>query len=180
MSSDVHSGRHARIGEWLRSQKGVRLLWILGAIGIGLLLISEWIPSGESIPESGETMTTADYTAYLETRLEELVGSISGAGSCQVMVTLENGVEYIYATEDKTDSNYRQDGEAVDTRENVAQSVIVVNDQGLLVTEILPQVKGVVVVCEGGGDTAVQARISAAIGTVLQISEKRVCVLQQS
>ncbi len=180
MRSEEQSGRLTRIGDFLRGGKGVRLLLILGGVGIGLILLSEWLPEKETAVQTGDTGTTAAYTAQLEARLERLVSAIDGAGACQVMVTLENGVEYVYATEDKSDSNYRQDGEAVDTRENVAQSVIVVDDQGLLVTEILPTVQGVVVVCEGGGDAAVQARVAEAVGTVLQISEKRVCVLQQS
>ena len=178
--SEEHKSRLLRTGRWLRSQKGVRLLLILGGIGVGLILLSEWLPSGASAPTDEKSMSAAEYTVYLESRLAEMVSAIEGAGECRVMVTLENGVEYVYATEDKSDNNYRQDGSAVDTRENVAQSVIVVDDRGLLVTEILPTVQGVVVVCKGGGDEAVQSQVAEAVSTVLNISEKRVCVLQQS
>lgn len=177
---EKHKNYLSRAGEWLRSQKGVRLLLLLGGIGMGLILLSEWQPFGAKTSSSDSALSAADYTAYLEQRLAEMVSSIEGAGECRVMVTLENGVEYIYATEDKSDNNYRQDGSAVDTRENVTQSVIVVDDRGLLVTEILPTVQGVVVVCKGGGNETVQAQVAAAVSTVLNISEKRVCVLQQS
>ena len=66
--------------------------------------------------------------------------------------------------------------ERMDTKE----SVIIVDTengrQGLLVTEIQPTVKGVVVVCRGGDQPIVQERIVSTITTALNISSKRVCV----
>ena len=179
MTDSPAAGVLSRLKEgWKKN--GVRLIVLLGAVGILLILLSEWLPAREK-PSAEETaMTTAEYTRYLEEKLVDIVENIAGAGHCRVMVTLENGVEYIYATEDKNDQNYRQDGSAVDKRENTAQKVIVVDDRGLLVTEILPTVQGVVVVCEGGHDEEVKKQVSAAVATVLQISERRICVLQQS
>lgn len=179
MTSESAAGGLLRLRDGWRKY-GVRLIVLCGAVGVLLILLSEWLPRGENTQSGDGTLTTAEYTQYLEEKLEGMVESIAGAGKCRVMVTLENGVEYIYATEDKNDQNYRQDGSAVDRRENTAQKAIVVDDRGLLVTEILPTVQGVVVVCEGGSDEQVKKQVSAAVATVLQISEKRVCVLQQS
>lgn len=179
MTGEGTAGGLSRLKEQWR-KNGVKWIVLFGGIGILLILLSEWIPGRESSSSAETALTTAEYTQYLENKLETIVENIAGAGQCRVMVTLENGVEYIYATEDKNDQNYRQDGSAVDRRENTAQKVIVVDDRGLLVTEILPTVQGVVVVCEGGSDEEVKKQVSAAVATVLQISEKRICVLKQS
>ncbi len=165
-----------RFKKWMAGKKGARWLMILGGLGVALILFSEWTPQ-ETVSAQ---QRTEEYTAYLEERLVDTVRNIDGVGSCQVMLSLESGVRYVYATEDRQDNNYRQDGEKLDTSENSQQSVIVVDDKGLLVTEILPIVQGVVVVCEGGNDISVQERIIKAVATVLRISEKRVCVLPQT
>jgi stage III sporulation protein AG len=165
-----------KLKKWASGKKGVRWFMILGGLGIALILFSEWAPQ-ETVSAQ---QRTEDYTLYLEERLAATVKSIEGVGNCQVMLSLESGVQYVYATEDRQDNNFRQDGEKLDTSENSQQSVIVVEDKGLLVTEILPVVQGVVVVCEGGNNVAVQERIKTAVATVLRISEKRVCVLPQT
>ena len=52
--------------------------------------------------------------------------------------------------------------------------------QGLLVKEIQPTVRGVVIVCEGGDDPAVQEQITDAVTTALNISTKRVSISKLS
>ena len=48
---------------------------------------------------------------------------------------------------------------------------------GLLVTEIQPVIRGVVVTCEGAADETVAALVGQAVCTALDITEKRVCVI---
>lgn len=52
------------------------------------------------------------------------------------------------------------------------------SEQALAVTEIQPVVKGVVVVCDGGGNPAVQQSVTEAVTTALDISSVRVCVIK--
>ena len=115
-------------------------------------------------------------------------GGIRGAGQCQVMVTLENGVEYVYASQQKVNTDRTEDtasdSNKISQRDGTEQNIIIVDTdngrQGLLVTEIQPTVKGVVVVCEGGDLPQVQQRIIEAVTTALNISSKRVCVTKSS
>lgn len=88
-----------------------------------------------------------------------------GAGKCRIMVTLENGVEYVYATQQKvnTDRQEGTDGNSskLNQRDDTEESIVIVETengrQGLLVTELQPTVKGVVIVCEGGDQPLVAA-----------------------
>ena len=50
---------------------------------------------------------------------------------------------------------------------------------GLLLTHVQPTVKGVAVVCDGGGNAAVQQRVIQVVSTAFHISERRVCVVKQ-
>ena len=117
-----------------------------------------------------------------------MVGNIDGAGQNRVMVTLENGVQYVYATEQKTGSNRVEDtgdsSNRLSQQDDSEESVIVVDAEdgrkGLLVTELEPIVKGVVVVCEGGDQEDVQQRVSQAVTTALNITSKRVYVTKLS
>ena len=165
--------------------KGVKLAVAIGVLGMVLILLSEWLPSGtkETAAEVPQK-TTEGYRAETEARLETLLTGMQGVGSCQVYVTLENGVEYVYAKEQKENSDYSENknegSEKVSKSDNTQENIIIIDKNGektgLVLTEIQPQVKGVVVVCDGGDNAAVTERVVAAVTTALNISSRRVCV----
>ena len=69
-----------------------------------LLLASEFIhlPKKQEAETPSENIQTEySYAEDLEKRLTNIVSSISGAGKTKVMVTLENGVESVYAADEK-------------------------------------------------------------------------------
>lgn len=175
----------SRLLQWVRSDKGRRLLLVLGAVGVLLLALPELFPQ-ESARVTTETPDV--FIEKTEERLRTIIGSIEGAGECRIMVTLENGVEYVYATEQKNNTDRQEDSDATSNkviqRNDNEQTVIVVDTgngrEGLLVTEIQPTVKGVVVVCEGGDREEVRERIVEAVTVALNISSKRVCVTKLS
>lgn len=171
-----------RVAAFFKGKNGVRVIVAIGVLGIVLIFLSEMLPKRKSqaAPPTEQT-TTEEYTAALEERLTALIGRIDGVGRCRVMVTLENGIKYVYASEEKTGSDYKTQGDTASQADDSETTVILVQTdngyEGLLVTELQPTVKGVVVVCEGGGDSVVQTRVKEALTAVLNITEKRVCVV---
>ena len=163
--------------------------WVaIGFVAILLLAVSEWIP-----PRAEETSASTNwdgqaYVQQLEQQLTDIVEHIEGAGKCRVMVTLENGVEYVYANERSETSNRTEDlsdtSEKTTVRDDNESKYVIVNSsdgkQGLLVTEIQPTVRGVVVVCEGGEDEKVRERIMKTVATVLNVTSSRVCITKLS
>ena len=99
------------------------------------------------------------------------------------MVTLKTGWN-TYAREQDINTDRKEDDSGKSERDGKRESIIIVDTengrQGLLVTEIQPTVKGVVVVCQGGDDPVVQERIASLVTTALNISSKRVCVTKLS
>lgn len=135
------------------------------------------------------TISAEQYTKALETSLTDIVSSIDGAGATKVLITLENGVEMKYATDEKKNAEETQEKSSETTRTQQSGDseikYITVRDadgteRALAITEIQPTVKGVVVVCAGGEDPVVQQRILNAVTTALNISSKRVCVTRLS
>ena len=106
--------------------------------------------------------------AQLENRLEHLISQMSGAGKTTVMVTLETGEEAIYA---------------LDTQSGEMQSqqthVLLEDGSALTETVCLPQVCGVAVLCEGGGDIRIAARITELVSALLDLPSNRICVEQR-
>ncbi len=169
------NGWYRRVLRWLTDgEQKRRWLLLIGGVGVLLLVLSNRTPRRD-VP-SAETVTTEQYVQQTEQRLSKLVGSIEGAGRCRVLLTLDNGVEYVYATEERTASDSRDNAQSNDSE----RSAIVVDTgdgrEGLLVTEIQPTVRGVVIVCEGGDNEAVRARVTEAVTVALQLSAKKVCV----
>ncbi len=170
-----------RAAAFIKSKSGVRLIVLLGVLGLVLIVLSDVIPKRKNVAPEAAAQTTEEYTAALEERLTSLVERIDGVGRCRVMVTLENGVKYVYASEEKTGRDHKTQGDIESQADDSETSVILVQTddgyEGLLVTELEPTVKGVVVVCEGGGDPTVQTRVKEALTAVLNVTEKRVCVV---
>ena len=177
MTKDVFK----RIGDFIKSKKGVRLLLVLGALGVGMIVLSEMFPKEKNVATTTPKLTAEEYTAALEERLTAMVERIEGVGRCRVMITLENGVKYVYAGEEKAGRDHKTQGDTESQADDSETSVILVQTdggyEGLLVTELQPTVKGVVVVCEGGGDAAVQTRVKEALTAVLNVTDRRVCVV---
>ncbi|MBP3381010.1 MAG: hypothetical protein J6L00_00065 [Clostridia bacterium] len=168
----------------LQTGKGVKIACVLGAVGVLCICLSEWLPQKKQENAEQEMVTADRYCEQVENRLSYLLGKMDGVGTCQVYVTLESGVEYVYATAQKENADYvkdsNQNGEKVSERADTEQDVILIDGTdgktGLLLTEIQPTVKGVVVVCDGGDREDVVQRVTSAVTTALNISARRVCV----
>lgn len=177
-----------KIKNFILGENAKKIIVISGLIGIGLIFISNMLTNKDSPKkENQETQISAnDYVKTLEDNIKSLISAIDGAGKSKVLITLESSSQNIYATEQKKNS------EAVEDRENETISkkressdfetkYIKIKDENgaekpISVTQIQPTIKGVVVVCDGGDNPAVQEKIINAVKTALNITSKRVYV----
>ena len=168
-------------GEW-----GIRI--VSAAVdedGVLQLTVRDSEKSGkEEVPQ---TVSTEDYAHQLEESLLEIVRAITGEDDAQVMVTLESSSRQVYAQEEKKSAGNTQEqsdqstirSQSTDDQET---SYILVKEadgsqKALAVTEISPEVRGVVVVCGNSENVELQQSIIDAVTTALQISSTRVCVV---
>lgn len=171
------------------------IVWA-GILGIVLILVSGNLKSC-STPASAGTASSSSalpvisaeaYEQQTAKQLSDIVSQIDGVGCAKVMVTLDQTSQNVYATQEKTsDQQTSESAESgsgkQETNNSDEKNYLIVKDENgtertVPVTEIQPLVKGVVVVCDGGGDPKVQQSITDAVTTALHISSTRVCVIK--
>lgn len=186
-SLDTDDSLKAKFTALLRGGKS-RLLVVFGIVGMGFILLSSFITTGaKNNPSVGSAdQISQEYVAQLEKRLTDLVGQVQGVGRCEVMVTAETGVEYVYAVEQNETASQTNSYEGDEVKretqqQNLEQKYIVVDagsgkKEALLKTQKQPAIQGVVVVCEGASSMVVQERVTRVVTTALGIPYNRVCV----
>ena len=160
----------------LFSQKSFLRLLMLGLGGLVLLLAASAFPGEkESLPPADETGFDRErYAAQTEERLEALIGRLQGAGETMVMITLEEGENYVYVTDEKTEeapSGYQTEHVIYNTGNGSAP---------LLKTTYMPVIRGVVVLCQGGEDPAVAGKITEMVSALLDVGTNRISVAKIS
>lgn len=179
----------SKLNDFTKNPKFVRIIIVLGLVGIGLILLSGLLPD-KTNDEDNQTnsqvayVSLAQYENNLEQSLADIISSIDGAGKTRVMLTMDSTVEQVYAT-DKTMSqkdmvNSGEDTETnKDTSANSTYITVELSDgtqQTVLLKEIQPRVRGVLVVCNGGDNSVVKEKIVDAVTKALDISSSRVSV----
>lgn len=178
-SSTINRQTLAKLAAGAMKKPG--MLFALGLAGMALILFADLFdPAGENVPRESGTSDTAsgsaeltDYADQLSSRLEELLSGVEGAGQTQVMITLENSEETIYALDEK-----RGDGQSYEWSHVILDDGT--GDSALVETTWLPEVRGVAVVCQGGDDAAVQARLTEMVSVLLGVSTNRISIAKMS
>lgn len=91
--------------------------------------------------------STEEYGELLTDRLTEILSGVDGVGELRVFMTMENAGENRYQ-----------------------------NNTDRKTESVTPSVRGVVVVCEGGDDPIVIARVQDAVTKSLSVSADKVCI----
>ncbi len=162
--------------------KKPKILLILGLSGIFLIFISSFFPSGEKkAAEVKEDMNAQEYRDIIQKSVCNIVTGITGDKKPTVVVTLESGVKYSYADSKESDTSASTNKESEENRKATKQSYITVKtsdggEKPLVVTEIMPDIRGVAIVCELGDSPAVSEKIQNAVTAALNITSQRVYV----
>ena len=174
----------------LYSKEKTKYILIIGMVGILLISISTFIPKNSNDKNMcGESknlsLSTATYVKQLEHRINAMILQIEWIGNSEVVITLENGVENVYANSERKTSDSNENASGKQTNRNNTQHDVVIVDgsggkQALIVTQKEPRVKGVVVVCEGADNSLIVKRVSDAVTKSLDIKTNRVSVVKRA
>ncbi len=141
----------------------------------------------ESGKETGAS-TEDVYRVSLENELTEMLESMEGVGKVKVMITLKDSGESV-VEKDHSDSNSTSeetDKEGGSRSQTELQSeettVYADNESGMpfVSKEKKPAVEGVLVLAEGGGDTAVKQNISDAVLALFNVEAHKIKVVKMS
>ena len=87
----------SKLKSMLDSKKIRNIIIVVGLIGIGLIFLSNWVDFGSLTSGKGdEAFSVKTYSTKIENDLQTVISKIEGAGKTEVLLTMENSVEYVY------------------------------------------------------------------------------------
>lgn len=143
----------------------------------------------KTIVSQSVTTSTAQYAESLENRLNKVLKDIAGAGEVSCMITLDGEIERVlaYSDDQKNSStqNTTSSGAVNKTEtENSSKEPIIITVNGssepLVIKEIMPAVKGVVVVATGADNVKVKLDILKAVQALLKIESSQIEIFCKS
>ena len=144
------------------------LLIAAAVAGVLLMTVPGLFLKKEKAVDEGSETKIIYYTEMLEKKICELVSAADGVGSAKVVVTLDGTGEYVFA-KDETESN-----------NSYSADYVIVNtdgkEEGVLLSEIYPKVRGVAIVCDGGKSDEVRKRVTELVAAALGISANKIAV----
>jgi len=174
----------------------------LVALGVFALTLGRNIPTPADIidyvtekPPAAATAMDHAATAFeqeraLETRLEAFFSLVEGAGKVRVMISPLTGRETVFAIDvnQSESSSTEQDaqGGTRETHQHQSQekTVMVTDRQGtsspLILREVEPQIRGIVIIAEGGDSPVVRDALTRAARAVLGLDAHMIQVLKGS
>lgn len=134
-------------------------------------------------PEEYNSYVQLDYSNYLESKLIKILSKLKGVGLVSVMITLEDSIEKIPATNitkssEQTTETDSEGGKRDSIREDSSTQIINASSDGSIVVlkEVNPSIKGVIVVADGAEDPIILETLYEAVKTVLGVSGNKVNV----
>lgn len=162
------------------------------AVGAALIFMGGLFGGSKTEKKTFNTKTEESELNFSETSLEDrlkvILSKVDGAGQVDVLITVKSGKEIIVAKEfNKEDTSTGETAAGGDVR-NIKSSteeskyVILENSDGsgkpLVLKELEPEIEGVIIVAEGGGDIIVKNNLISAANAVLGVPAHKIEVLK--
>lgn len=141
---------------------------VLFAFVAGIIMLTS---GGESVKNiSTETSTNA-----IDSRLEEVLSQVEGAGKVKVLINYRQSGEKILAYDMESNTNAKDN-----STENNSKSEVVYdgNKMPVVLKEYMPKVEGVIIVAQGGNVESVKRQLISGTVALLGIDEHKIEVLK--
>lgn len=168
---------------------------ILGLFGVLLLVIAmpveksekqgQQVIQSEDVSQEAETETgnagTDASTAALEKRLEETLSLIDGAGQVRVMITLKDTGEKVVEKDTTRRTDASMDGmEHADLSQSSVYEKDGSTETPYISNELTPQVEGVLVVAQGGGNSIVKQHLLQSVMALFPLEAHKITIVKMS
>jgi len=173
---------------------GILLVIIAMPIPQDKLSSKQWTTKNQTATENkadsiaGETeLTTMQYGVYLQKQLETFLNSVEGVGKVKVCLTMQTSKELVPAhntpytrkSEEETDENGKR---TLTETQNDAQIILYEQADGsqspLIIRQIEPTVRGVVVAAQGAGSQKVQNEIVELLEALFGIEAHKIKIVK--
>lgn len=141
--------------------------------------------TGEKDKAAGSTEAYAD---YLEKKLEAILSSVEGVGAVQVMITVKSSEEQIIEkdipnsrsiiTEEDAEGGNRNSNDMTSEEKTVYITDAEGNQIPYVVKKLEPDIEGVMIVAQGGGNAIVNKNITEVIQALFGIEAHKIVVVR--
>jgi len=156
-----------KIKKFLSQKKNITVVYVIVIIGVIMLSFPSFF-QGEEAPDEKSGFTEV---VNAENDMEKILSRIYGVGKCDVLITYKTTSEYIVA-KDVSRSDKNTDEKSLVTGSGSSEKPFIVKEK-------MPEIQGVVVVCQGGGNTKIKNDVISAVCALTGLSENRVKVFRK-
>ncbi len=157
---------------------------ICGVSALVILIVIGFFDKNDKVSETAAQVSLTDsYLHSLESRLNEVLSAIDGAGDVTCMITLNGEVERVvaYSNDEKKSSSSNTTSSGTTNSSNtstVSKEPILITVNGktepLVLYEIMPSVKGVVIVAKGADNVKVKLSLLKAVQALLNVESSQI------
>jgi stage III sporulation protein AG len=156
-------------------KKNGKVLFILfcGIIGAIILFYTNDKFGGTGTSQknnsASEHADLAEYTDRLEESIGRICSNVAGVSDVTVAVTLKSGYEYVYAaySDNKTDGSVEIKYITIGSGSSKTP---------VYITEKLPEIAGIGIVCRGGSNPAIQQKLIDLISAAYNIGSNKIYI----
>lgn len=145
--------------------------------------------SDKNAAEATTKNTALEDNSDNEKKIEALLSQIEGAGKVSIIITYSSGKEIVPAVDTKKTENDTQEkdnggGTRSINQNDLENKIVYEESQGggkkpIIIKEIQPEVKGVVVVADGAADSVVKESLCRAVQVLLDVPIHKIQVFER-
>lgn len=153
---------------------------LLLVIGIGLFLIPSSNEDGRETEKEAPTETVfTNYEKEMEERLTMILSQIEGVGNVRVILTLRQGEEHHFLTDNIIRTENKDGASTTETNEKtVIFSKGSSYDEPMITRTDYPLFQGALIVCEGGGNAEIKLQLTRAVSALTDLSSQNITILK--
>lgn len=155
---------------YVKNQKGLVIILLVIAVAFFLLII----PESKEASSVNHSQRLSDYETRIEEKIEKLCSEVKGVYKVKVSVYFDTGFETVYAYNEETKSS--------NSGSNSEKKYVTVgsgNDESMVTLfERMPNISGVAVVCQGGGNAIVANEIINMISSAFNVPKNKIYVTE--
>ena len=162
-------------------------LFIGVLIGILLLVIAIPVPKEKTenpLKENELENVVLKTTDSTEERLQEILQKISGVGQVEVFITYEDKGKLIVEKDETASEELVQEADSsggtrtTTTSRREWKTIYGTEEAPYVVQELVPEVKGILVVAQGGGDENVKLKIQQTLEALFGLDSHKISIMK--
>lgn len=163
---NAKTSKNFSMKEFFKKIKPEYVLVVAAAVAVIAVFASSFTDcSLSSSTQSASDGSAEAYVQMLENKLSTELSKIKGAGKVSVIISVERGVKSELATQ--TDATGGEN----------TQEPIIVNGKPIILGELYPEIRGVVIVAQGGDKLSVKMSILNAARVFLNVDANKIEIL---